>query len=401
MKKYTYVDLLERLVCLKDLAIPPEEGEQSGCFSSYDRRSQYQPESRKYIDWGANNDGDGYLYRQSDGVVAFEMDGPGVIWRAWSANPCGGHIRIFLDGSALPVIDMPFRDFFERYDADNTQLWPGNYPQLVPTLSRGKNRFIPISFQKGCKITLAEGWGAFYHFTYTKFAADTQVPTYNAALGREHQMRLREIDRQLAMRGYLHHAGEMMWNSITCEGGEDTIVYEDENPGALTCISVSANDPKELENLILEVCWDGESSPSVLCPLPRFFSCIEESTPFRCLPISKSAKEYSSFWYMPYDRARIVLKNRQSSPITLSFGYHKETLSIQEADSMMRFCALTHGDDFEGLDVSRFQKEGDRWPDWPVLRCKGRGRFCGMHLSVDDRWDESVGEAINWWWGRG
>lgn len=119
--EYTYDDLLDRLTDLKALAVPPAVGETSGCFSSYDRRSRYNEATGLYEDWGANSDGDGYIRREGEDIVALEIDGPGVIWRAWSANPQMGHIRVYIDGAAAPALDMPFRDLFERFDAEGDQ----------------------------------------------------------------------------------------------------------------------------------------------------------------------------------------------------------------------------------------------------------------------------------------
>ena len=74
--EYTYDDLLDRLTDLKALAVPPAVGETSGCFSSYDRRSRYNEATGLYEDWGANSDGDGYIRREGEDIVALEIDGP-------------------------------------------------------------------------------------------------------------------------------------------------------------------------------------------------------------------------------------------------------------------------------------------------------------------------------------
>ena len=52
----TYEELLARLTDLRRLA-RPAEGERSGCCSSYDRRSRYDADSGRYVDWDANDDG--------------------------------------------------------------------------------------------------------------------------------------------------------------------------------------------------------------------------------------------------------------------------------------------------------------------------------------------------------
>lgn len=49
---YTYKDLVRRLYDLEVLAVPPQAGEKSGCFSSFDRRSVYNAQTGLYEDWG-------------------------------------------------------------------------------------------------------------------------------------------------------------------------------------------------------------------------------------------------------------------------------------------------------------------------------------------------------------
>ena len=107
----TYQDLLNRVDDLRLLAVPPVPGEASGCMSSYDRRSRYDPDTDTYEDWAANDDGTGYIRRLDDGtIVAFEADGPGVIWRIWSALPQQGAMRVYLDDQEEPAIDVLVMD---------------------------------------------------------------------------------------------------------------------------------------------------------------------------------------------------------------------------------------------------------------------------------------------------
>jgi hypothetical protein len=101
----TYADLVERLYDMKLLATPPVPGKKSGCFSSRDRASRYDEDEGKYIDWHANADGSGFVDREG---TMMEMDGPGVIWRIWSARPEQGHLKIFVDGADTPVLDQPW-----------------------------------------------------------------------------------------------------------------------------------------------------------------------------------------------------------------------------------------------------------------------------------------------------
>ena len=91
----TYRDLIGRLTDLRRLATPPVAGETTGTFTSYDRSSTFDEATGTYRDWGANADGSGYIREHDDGgLIVFDADGPGVIWRIWSALPADGHMRI-------------------------------------------------------------------------------------------------------------------------------------------------------------------------------------------------------------------------------------------------------------------------------------------------------------------
>ena len=128
----TYVDLVKRLYDLRDLARLPEPGETCAQWSSYDRASVYDPQ-QGYVKWWANGDGNGFIRKEGDTLVLAEMEGPGVIWRIWSAMPQEGHVRFYLDGAETPAIDLPFIGLFDRKHP------PFNRPALVHMAARGQN----------------------------------------------------------------------------------------------------------------------------------------------------------------------------------------------------------------------------------------------------------------------
>lgn len=152
----TYQELLNRLTDLWLPAQKPVPGEKAGNSSSYDRHSRYDADQDRYLDWDANADGDGYIRKKADGtIVVFEQDGPGVVWRIWSALPERGHMRVFLDGQEEPEINVPFIDWFER---PPNEIPPLNYSELSLRLSRGRNSFIPIPYQKSCRIEATQAY---------------------------------------------------------------------------------------------------------------------------------------------------------------------------------------------------------------------------------------------------
>ena len=308
--KLTYQDLLEKMTNMEMLAIPPEKGEMGGNFSSYDRNSSYDPSTDTYSQWGANRDCDGYIRMEKDRLVAFEMEGPGVIWRIWSANPQEGHIRIYTENEQTEKMDMPFRKLFERYAYDESRVeWPANFPELMPILSRGRNRFIPIPFNHYCKVTLDPGWGEFYHITYTKFPSCVELPEYSLDMEIEAQTALAVLDRKFYLRGKEAYEANQLENTLienltlNCEAGEQKILYQSDKSLAISGIWLLADEKQcaweDLEKLRMEIYWDGEKEKSVSCSLASFFGVIKESCEYRSWPVSKTERECAAFWYMP------------------------------------------------------------------------------------------------------
>ncbi len=190
-----YEDLIDKLTNLETLAKLPEPGEGCAQFSSYDRASRYDESTGKYVAWDANGDGDGIIRKEGDKLVFAEMQGPGCIYRIWSANPQKGHVRIYLDGAAEPAVDLPFVGYFDLKNEPFTR------PALVHTVARGWNNYVPIPYQKSCKIVADPGWGQYFHFTYHTFPKGTIVPTFKRELTASESAALERANNDLLHRG--------------------------------------------------------------------------------------------------------------------------------------------------------------------------------------------------------
>ena len=390
---FTYADLLDRLTNLERLAQPLLAGERTGTFSSYDRRSRYDAPTGQYLEWDANNDGSGYIRKEGESIVAFESEGPGVIWRVWSALPMMGHIRIFIDGTLK--VDLPFRDFFERFGAE---IPPLNFPELNPTLSRGRNHWIPIPFNQSCKVLFDPEWGAYYHFTYTQFPQGTVLPHYDELFTRETSVALAETDRKLSLRGRFQSPAEheqILEQVLTVQPGETAEIAQLHGNQAITALQVKDFEESCLQELYFSIYWDGEQQPSVHSPLGNFFGTAPGKNVYRSLPLGMTESSCYSRWFMPFSQsARLMLKNTGAQAYTLTFLIHHKTLS-HDASQLLRFHAKWHRDQF----LDQVQHSG-REIDWPILLANGSGRFCGMALHVWNHWQEPEQAAPSWWYGR-
>ncbi len=387
----SYVNLVHRLTDLEYLATVPSPGEQCAPCSSYDRKSQYDATTGKYVAWDANGDGDGFIRKEGDQIVMAEMQGPGCIWRIWSANPGKGHVRIYLDGAGEPAIDLPFVGYFDRKNEPFTR------SALVHTVARGWNNYTPIPYQKSCKVVADQGWGQYYHFTYGTYPSGTQVPTFKRELTSEQAAaldRANEILTRCDSGSISEPKNERLTSKpVTVAGGATATVLRLREPGAITSLRVklelppSPADKEVLRELALQIKWDGEKEPSVWAPLGDFFGTAPGANKYRSFPmgVTDDGWWYCN-WYMPFAKsAEVQLINDGKTKRKVQFQI-KEAPLKEAVEKFARFHAKWHRDAF--LPV-----EKERGIDWPMVKTEGAGRFAGVMLHI---WNPRGS-----WWGEG
>jgi len=393
-EKLTYIDLIDRLTDLERLATLPAPGEKCRQWSSYDRASKYDKASGKYVGWFANGDGGGIIRKEGDTQVFAEMEGPGVIWRIWSALAKDGHVRIYLDGAAEPAVDLPFLGYFNR------QYEPFTRPALVHETARGQNCYVPIPYQKSCKITAEGDWGAYYHFTYTTYPKGTIVPTFKRQLSPEETAALDKAAKILTQ-GFdptrSRPTGWMTSHDYTeVIHGQTQGVVKLKGPRAITAIKVkmdlpeSPDDREILRELVLEIYWDGEKEPSVRVPLGDFFGTAPGVNKYKSLPLGMTDEGFYSYWYMPFAESAVVkVTNDGEKTRKIIFSITDVPLT-KPIETLGRFHAKWHRDAFLPEEPGR---DSPGCVDWTMLKTQGRGRFCGVMLHV---WNPRGG-----WWGEG
>jgi hypothetical protein len=387
----SYADLAKRITDLEHLSVLPQDGENCGQWSSYDRASKYDAATGKYIHWDANGDGTGYIRDEGDQQVLAEMNGPGVIWRIWSADPQQGHVRIFLDGAEQPAVDLPFMGYFDHKNAPFTR------PHLVHEVSKGWNCFVPIPYQKSCKITADKNWGRYFHFTYGTFPPGTVVPKFKRELTQDENAALDAADKTLANLGVDpvgKRDGEQTESTTVAVGpASSQRVARIGGPGAITAIRVKLDLPGSpadrdlLRQLALKITWDDDKEPAIWAPLGDFFGTAAGANKYRSLPLGLTEDgQWYCYWYMPFAQAATVeLANDSPEKHSVSFEITHARLD-RPIGTLAYFHAKWHRDAFLPTDP-------DRKIDWTVLTTQGRGRLVGMMLHI---WNPRGG-----WWGEG
>ena len=387
----TYVELVNRLTDLERLAVLPEVGETCEQWSSYDRATRYDEATGKFEGWAANGDGGQFIRAEDGRQVMAEMEGPGCIWRIWSARPLKGHVRVYLDGAETPAVDLSFREYFDGKSAPFTR------KSLVYTVANGWNNYTPIPYQKSCKIVADEGWGAYFQFTYSTFPEGTQVPTFKRELSKAEAAALDAVDAHFAKLGTgpaVRYAEEQLEASVLTVGPGATVTVLDlKGPQAITALRAkpdlpaSPDDRAILRELVLRITWDGEKEPAVWSPLGDFFGTAPGANAYRSFPLGLTETGWwYSYWYMPFAKSalvELVNEGRAARSVHMEVMHAPLTKPIEK---LGRFHAKWHLDAF-------LPPEPERWIDWTILTTQGQGRFCGVMLHV---WNPRGG-----WWGEG
>ncbi len=389
----TYADLIARMTRPELLAVLPPAGEMSAQCSSYDRASTYDAAAGAYVNWDANGDGDGIIRTEGDSVVMAEMQGPGCIFRIWSALSQQGRVKIYLDGNPQPVANLPFKEYFTGTTA------PFDFPALSyhneAQGSRGENLYFPIPYRKSCKVTAEKDWGAYYHFNYVTFAPGTEVPAFTGVLTPEDRAALAAANDFMAKRIGEDPAGprqgeETIRVPIALAPGASASVAID-GPRAITAVKAAMRfenreaEEAALRGLVLAIEFDSLAEPAVWCPLGDFFGTAPGINPYRSLMTGMTKEGAYAYWYMPFGkRATVRVVNEDTAARALD-------LRIVHAPLGRPFAGLGHFHAKWHRDIFPLPK--DRSPDWTMLRASGRGRFAGVMLHV---WNPRGG-----WWGEG
>jgi hypothetical protein len=97
---------------------------------------------------------------------------------------------------------------------------------------------------------------------------------------------------------------------------------------------------------------------------------------------------------MPFVKnARVAVVNQSTQAYTVRLVV-AHAPQPGDGAQILHFHAQWHGDN----DNQRQIAEG-RAIDCPIIELTGRGRFCGVHLHINNRWQTPAQPAPSWWYG--
>jgi len=364
--------------------------------SSYDRASKYDADTGEYVNWSANSDWGQYIRvdeETKEGVMA-ELDGPGCIFRIWSAHP-RGVIRFYLDGDTKPTYEFDFDKLFSGEIEPFRRPFVWQRKVVFGGENPASNCYVPIPFAKSCKVTSVildengepkETPGHYYHIGYKLYPKDWQVKTFNLPITPRQRAALLNVARAWDACGQdpqpAPNAG--VQNAMfEIEPGGTVEIFDMTGPATIRQFhaKIESKDPYATRNVVLRAFWDGEKSPSILTPLGDFFGRAVGEKPYASLPLGVTDDMDYCYWRMPFrTHGTLTVENQGPEPITIKARFVYTTGSVPDAAAYFR---------------AKWRREPrSNTFDYAFLRCKGSaGIFVGDLLIIDN--------FRGGWWGEG
>ncbi len=180
-------------------------------------------------------------------------------------------------------------------------------------------------------------------------------------------------------RGWAMHVGSWdrrNWNndSIPVKPGETVTILNHEGAGCVHRFWVTISPRTNvsiLSEVILRMYWDGDTYPSVECPIGAFFGVgFGEQKDYTSLPLNENSGGYNCYWPMPFHKsARWTLTNG-SGTLLESFYYNIDFIAL---DSLPAATRHFH---------AQFRRENPTTPDrnYTILETAGEGQYVGTAL---------------------
>lgn len=343
----------------------------------------YDGQVSTYDRTGMNNDGFNGTYsfirRNADSsLVLFDQKGPGVINRIWTPTPTEDTLDFYIDDTLRPAFSICYIDLYTG------KVFPFVAPLCANQLG-GYYCYLPIPFQKACKIVLRAKSTRFHQIGYRLYPAGTAVKSFSANLQADEKAALQSLanawTRQpmKAIDFFPEAKANEITRTVKLQAGSSATIFQSNSPGRILGFELQA--PVRLDTIAksidLKITWDGDTEPAVYCPLADYFGYAFGEASMQGLVAGSNGKRFYSFFPMPYDRtARIELVYRRSAlsdaPQELNFT-GKFLVSNQPRDTKK-----------EGKFYARWNRENPVSPGKPftMLDVKGQGHFAGVNLQA-------------------
>ena len=321
--------------------------------------------------------------------VLLDEKGPGCITRI-SIFDIKGTLKVYFDGAETPEVDIPLATLYQAYPYYDESKWPKvdadvpqQFPFLLPLCTCGSAQqnacYVPMPFAKSVRVVLEHDqknpW-VNYAILLARYPEGTPVATFSAAGLRQREGEVRAVaqawrnlgDPPRVFPGQRRSSGRM-----PLAGGVRADLCTLTGSGTIVGIRIRAIPWNRAVDrlLVLRAYWDGDTQPSVECPIGDLCASCAGARQPHCLPVGGGGKAggYWCYFPMPFAKgARLTLENLSRHGIP-ALEYEIVYCDGSVAADAGRFCA-------------RWKREARIGDDgrYELLNAAGGGKLVGYNL---------------------
>jgi len=324
---------------------------------------------------GGNNDGFGGQYsfvrKEKDGLVLADLQGPGVIYRIWTPTPTDDMLEFYFDGESEPSIRVKFRDLFM-----------GKHPVFVrPLVGYGAGGFysyVPLTYEKSCKVFIRAERMRFYQINYARYPEDTAIVSFPKRPLDQYGRHLEKAVKLFELSGadissYAVPAGgsiERFAAKVRLKSEGTANIFEIDRPGRIVAIRISpaqALADKD-RSVILRAFWDGDTVPAILSPAGDFFGYAWGEPATRSLLVGTENRVNYCYFPMPFDKsAKIELVSQRPSGKEIQIEVEVLFVPVGRRENEGRFYAIW-----------RRENPTTKGKPFTFVQTEGRGHIVGL-----------------------
>ena len=335
-----------------------------GSVSSYDRT-------------GGNDDGFSGKYsfveKEDDGLILADLKGPGIIYRFSTPTPTDDVIEFYFDGEKTPRIALKYREMFTGKSR----------PFVAPLVGYGAGGFysyVPLPFEKSCRVKVRGKKVQFYQLNYACYPDDAPIHSWTAEQTDEARLHEEKAVALFAAGGtdvsrYGVPEGaacETATTSVSLPPGQTATLFETDRGGRIAGLRISPASALagKARDLVLKIFYNGEETPAVNCPAGDFFGYAWGKPAMTSLLVGTADNVAYCYFPMPFERsAKIQLVSERQEGPAVDVKAEVVFAPIPRTETEGRFYALW-----------RRENPTTEGKPFTFLETKGRGHMVGCVL---------------------
>lgn len=351
-----------------------------GSISSYDRT-------------GGNDDGFSGKYsfvaKEDDGLVIADLKGPGIVYRIWTPTPSTDVMEFYFDGEDTPRIAVKFRELFMGQ----------HRPFVAPLVGYGAGGFysyVPLAYEKSCKIKVCGERVQFYQINYAQYPEDAPLRTWSDSdAGRDDEEKATavfatpgsDISRKVVADGT---ECETRSTSVSVEPGKAATLFEADQGGRIAGIRISPASALagKARDLLLKIQWDGEEKPAVICPAGDFFGYAWGKPATTSILVGTTGNTAYCYFPMPFERsAKIELVSERKEGPAVDVKAEVVLAPVPRTSSEGKFYAIWRRENptTKGRPFKFFETKGRGHVVGCILQCQTMGDGNTYYFEGDDQ----------------